>query len=90
MNTSLQELQRSITLLAGCEETAATISAQLAIDREKLLHIKKSVDKTDDNINFARRILNRMSKRNVNEKIAVGVTSSLAIGGIIGTAIALK
>jgi ActR/RegA family two-component response regulator len=77
-------------LLAGCEESAASISEQLSIDREKLLRIKKSVDQTDNNINFARRIVNRMNKRNTKEKLAVGATASLVIGGIIGTAFALK
>ncbi len=85
-----QRLANARLLLAQTVETGVEITQELDIQRTKLLGIKKSVEKTDEHVNYARRLLNRMKRNNAKRNAIVGGVSTLCLAGLVGAIIATR
>lgn len=87
---TLEQLCRAKTLLSDTTYVAEEITQELDIQKTKLLKIKNSVEKVDQDISFARRLVNRMKKYKTKQNIIIGSVGTLCIGALVGVIIATK
>jgi hypothetical protein len=87
---TMQNLQKIHHILTESEQQAQITSQQLQTDKEKLLKIKKSTDEVNETVNWGRRIIAKINRKEDKNKIIVGGVAALVAGAAITAGVLIK